>query len=160
MISALLLRAQSLSHAQLLVTPWTVAHQSPLSMGLFRQKYWSRLPLFSPEVLPDPGIKLTSPGSPALPRGFFTTEEILISFLLSTSLKCLHPLFIITSTLTTWFSIDWSPMMVMCVSASPSGSEMPLPKASSPSDHFRSLLGPAAGLSYNNPFQVWLKASL
>ena len=25
-------------------TPWTVAHQAPLSMGFSRQEYWSRLP--------------------------------------------------------------------------------------------------------------------
>ena len=25
-------------------TPWTVAHQAPLSMGFFRQEYWSELP--------------------------------------------------------------------------------------------------------------------
>ena len=28
-----------------LVTPWTAAHQAPLSMGFSRQKYWSRVPL-------------------------------------------------------------------------------------------------------------------
>ena len=27
-----------------LVTPWTVAHQAPLSMGFSRQEYWSGLP--------------------------------------------------------------------------------------------------------------------
>ena len=26
------------------VTPWTVAHQAPLSMGFSRQEYWSVLP--------------------------------------------------------------------------------------------------------------------
>ena len=30
-----------LSHVRLLVTPWTVAHQAPLSMEFFRQEYWS-----------------------------------------------------------------------------------------------------------------------
>ena len=29
-------------------TPWTVAHQVPLSMGLFRQEYWSGLPFPPP----------------------------------------------------------------------------------------------------------------
>ena len=48
---------------QLFVTPWTVAHQAPLSMGFSRQEYWSRLPCPSPEDLPDPRIE---PGSPAL----------------------------------------------------------------------------------------------
>ena len=35
---------QSLSHAWLFATPWTVAHQAPLSIGFSRQKYWSGLP--------------------------------------------------------------------------------------------------------------------
>ena len=37
-----------------LVTLWTVACQTPLSMGFFRQEYWSRLPLPSPGTLPNP----------------------------------------------------------------------------------------------------------
>ena len=56
-------RAQSLSRVQLFPTPWTVARQAPLSMGFFRQEYWSGLPFPSPEDLPDSGIK---PRSPAL----------------------------------------------------------------------------------------------
>ena len=47
-------------------TPWTVAHQSPLSMGFSRQEYWNGLPFPSPGDLPDPGIE---PGSPALHGG-------------------------------------------------------------------------------------------
>ena len=39
-----------------LVTPGTVAHQAPLSMGFSRQEYWSGLPFPSPGDLPDPGI--------------------------------------------------------------------------------------------------------
>ena len=35
------------SCVQLFVTPWTAAHQAPLSMGLSQQEYWSGLP-FSP----------------------------------------------------------------------------------------------------------------
>ena len=65
-----------LSHfscVQLLATPWTVAHQAPLSMGFPRQEYWSGLPFPSPGDLPEPGIK---PVSPALTGGFFTTEPL------------------------------------------------------------------------------------
>jgi len=29
-------------------TPWTIAHQAPLSMGFLRQEYWSGLPFSSP----------------------------------------------------------------------------------------------------------------
>ena len=39
-------------------TPWTVAHQAPLSMGFSRQEYWSGLPFPSPGDLPNPGIEL------------------------------------------------------------------------------------------------------
>ena len=46
-----------------LVTPWTVAFQTPLSMGFSRQEYWSGLPFPFPGDLPDPGIES---GSPAL----------------------------------------------------------------------------------------------
>ena len=57
---------QSLSHVQLFATPWTVAHQNPMSMGFSRQEFWSGLPFPSPGDLSDPGIK---PGSPALQAG-------------------------------------------------------------------------------------------
>ena len=43
------------------MTPWTVDHQAPLSMGFLRQEYWSRFPFPSPGDLPDPGIGFLSP---------------------------------------------------------------------------------------------------
>ena len=43
-------------------------------MEFSRQDYWSGVPLPLPEALPDPEIELTSPGTPALTGGFFTTE--------------------------------------------------------------------------------------
>ena len=45
--------AQSCGHSVML---WTVACQAPLSMGFFRQEYWSGLPFPSPGDLLDPGI--------------------------------------------------------------------------------------------------------
>ena len=53
------------------VTPWTVAHQAPLSMGFSRQEYWSGLPFPSPGGLPDPGIE---PPSPALQVDSFSSK--------------------------------------------------------------------------------------
>ena len=41
-------KVKSLSHIWLLVTPWTAAHQAPLSMGFSGQEYWSGVPLPSP----------------------------------------------------------------------------------------------------------------
>ena len=37
-------KVKSLSHARLLVNPWTAAYQAPLFMGFSRQEYWSGLP--------------------------------------------------------------------------------------------------------------------
>ena len=42
------------------VTPWTVAHQTPLSVEFIRQECWSAVPFPSPEDLPNPRIKLVS----------------------------------------------------------------------------------------------------
>ena len=51
------MKVKSLSHVQLLVTPWTAAYQAPPSMGFSRQEYWSVLPLASPEKLNPAQIK-------------------------------------------------------------------------------------------------------
>ena len=60
-----------LSHVQFFVTPWTVAHQTPLSMEFSRQEYWSGLPDPSPDDLPNPGPE---PECLAFASDFFTTE--------------------------------------------------------------------------------------
>ena len=56
------------NHIQLFLTLWTVVHHFPLSMGFFRQEYWSGLPFPFPGDLPDPGIEpgIVSLTSPAL----------------------------------------------------------------------------------------------
>ena len=69
-----------LSHfscVRLCVALWTTAYQTPLSMGLSRQEYWSGLPCPLPGDLPDSGVKFASPKSlmsPELAGGFFTTS--------------------------------------------------------------------------------------
>ena len=55
-----------LSHARLFVTPLTVAHQAPLSMGFFSQEYWSGLPFSTLGDRPKPRIEPVSLASPAL----------------------------------------------------------------------------------------------
>ena len=86
----LLLLLKHYSHVRLFVTPWTVAHQAPLSMGFSRQGYWSGLPGPPPGDLPDPG---TDPGSlmaPTLAGRFSTTSATWEAhFILITSLKAL-----------------------------------------------------------------------
>ena len=54
-----------------LMTPRTVACQSPLSMGFSRQEYWSGLPFPFPGNVPNPGIES---GSPALQADSLPTE--------------------------------------------------------------------------------------
>ena len=54
---------KSLSCVGLFASPWTVAYQTPPSMGFSRQEYWSGLPFPSPGDLPNPRIE---PWSPAL----------------------------------------------------------------------------------------------
>ena len=42
------MKGKSLSHVPLFATPWTAAHQAPLSLGFSRQEFWSGLPFPSP----------------------------------------------------------------------------------------------------------------
>ena len=67
------------SHILLFATPWTAAHQAPLSMGFSRQEYWSGLPFPSLGDLPDPGVE---PGSPILQADSLLSEppEIVLPF--------------------------------------------------------------------------------
>ena len=46
-----------LSHVQLFGIPWTVAHQTPLSMEISSQEYWSGLAFPTPGGLTHPDIK-------------------------------------------------------------------------------------------------------
>ena len=64
-------KVKSFSCVRLFATPWTVALQTPPSMGFSRQEYWSGLPFPSPGDLPDPGIK---PRSPSLQADALTSE--------------------------------------------------------------------------------------
>ena len=52
-------------------TPWTVAHQDPLSMEFSRQEHWSEVTFPTPGDLPNPRIQ---PKSPELAGGVFTAE--------------------------------------------------------------------------------------
>ena len=60
------------SGIQLFAIPWTVACQTPLSMGFPRQDYRNGLPFPPPGDLTDPGIKPASPVAPALAGRFST----------------------------------------------------------------------------------------
>ena len=64
-------RVKSLSCVSLFATLWTVAHQTPPSMGFSRQDYWSGLLFPSPGDFSDPGIEV---GSPTLQAGSSPSE--------------------------------------------------------------------------------------
>ena len=69
------MHAQSLSRIRLFSTPWTVAHQAPLSMRFPRQKYWNGL------LCPPSGIFLTQGLNPisfvsCIAGGFLTAEPL------------------------------------------------------------------------------------
>ena len=55
-------RTQLLSRVWLFGTPWTVAHQAPLSMAFSKQEYWRGLPFPTPGGLPDPWFLRVLPG--------------------------------------------------------------------------------------------------
>ena len=59
-----------------LVTPWTEAHQAPLSMGFPREEYYSRLPFPTPGDLFDSGIKCVFLSYPALADGLLLEKCI------------------------------------------------------------------------------------
>ena len=66
---------QSLSHVRLFATPWTIACQAPLSMGICRQEYQSGLPFPSSGDLSHLGIKPVAPSeSSVFQADSFTTE--------------------------------------------------------------------------------------
>ena len=50
------MHAQLLSHVQFFATPWTITHQTPLTMEFSRQEYGRGLPFPPPGYLPDSGI--------------------------------------------------------------------------------------------------------
>ena len=63
--------AKLLQSCPTLCDPVDLAHQAPLSLGFFRQEYWSGLLFPSPRDVPDTGIK---PWSPALQADSLSSE--------------------------------------------------------------------------------------
>ena len=63
--------AKSLSRVQLFVTPWTVTHQAPLSMGILQARILEWVAMPSCRDLPNPEIK---PRSPALQADSLPSE--------------------------------------------------------------------------------------
>ena len=74
----------------------SVQDQAPLSTGISRQAYWSRLPFPAPRDLPNPGIKLLSPALQAysLPSEPPGKSNIIHRFLTAGGLVPLTPVFV------------------------------------------------------------------
>ena len=79
----------------LFATPWAVTHRTPLSTGLSRQEYWSRLPFSPPKNLPDSETEPRFPATPTLGRCILSTEPPgkphLVTDLTSHSRAWMHP---------------------------------------------------------------------
>ena len=68
------MQCPSLGRVRLFATPWTAAHQAPLSMGFSRKEHWSGLPCPPPGDLPSPGTEPVSLASLALVGGCATIQ--------------------------------------------------------------------------------------
>ena len=77
------MHARSLQLCPTFSALWTIAHKVPLSLGFSRHEYWGGFPCPPPEDLPDPGMETTSPVSPALEGGVFTTSTAWEALLLT-----------------------------------------------------------------------------
>ena len=87
-----------LSHVHLFEAPWTVAHQTSLSMEFSREEYWSGFPFSPPADLPEPGIEPASLVFSVLVGGFFTASgEIYDSCTMRLMLKGSLPPFLLSS---------------------------------------------------------------
>ena len=83
------------------MTPWTVAHQGPLSIGFSRQEYWSGLPFSSTGYLPDPSLlhcrqiryPLSHQGSPMSGLELKKYVFSLCSILFNSKYRCFSILF-------------------------------------------------------------------
>ena len=64
------------SCVQLFATPWTVAHQAPLYMGILQARILEWVVTPSSRDLSNPGIASTSLYVSCLSRWFFTTSAI------------------------------------------------------------------------------------
>ena len=81
--------SKRISRVWLFVTPWTVAHQAPLSMGFSMKEYWSGLPCPPPALsfLPEP-LAHFSPGKWAVPASGRKSRPVLSEWAPSPDDRC------------------------------------------------------------------------
>ena len=70
------MKVKSLSRVRLFVTPWTVAHQAPPSMGFSRREYWCGLPFPPPGDLPGSEVGLLAQRLVSWLRGWSPGSEV------------------------------------------------------------------------------------
>ena len=110
------------SRVLLFVTPWTVGHQAPLSMGFSRQEYWSGLPCPASHTSGQPGsLPLAQAGEPLLQFSFLTCLEFPSSglFHISDPQLAWHPFAAATK------SLQLCPTLCDPIDGSPPGSPIP-----------------------------------
>ena len=83
LLQCMKVKGKSLSRVRLFATPWTAAHQAPLSMGFSRQEYWSGVPLLSPF------LDLSYPSSAQTLLAFYSTASAYSFFPSQTRTLCL-----------------------------------------------------------------------
>ena len=86
-------KSSPLSQVLPFATPWTIAHQAPLSMGFSKQEYRTGLPFPPPGDLPNPRMEPASLMSPALVVGSLGVVNIVNQWFMKTfmlSLMYLH----------------------------------------------------------------------
>ena len=86
-------KGKSLSCVWLFATPWTAAHQAPLSMGFSRQECWSGLPL------PSPSFLLILYKNTPFQKGIYMAPDISVCLQLRFLILCLRHQFLSMSVL-------------------------------------------------------------
>ena len=81
------------NHVRLCATPWTVAHQAPLSMEILQARILEWVVMLSSSYLPHSGIKLMSPSFPALVQFSYSvvSDSLWPHGLQNTRLHCPSP---------------------------------------------------------------------
>ena len=94
-----------------LATPWTIAHQAPLSMEFSRQESWSGLPFPSLGDLPDPGIERGSPALQSDSTIWFTREAYIYIHIRVCVCVCVYNFYLFV------FDCAWSSLLCQLFSS-------------------------------------------
>ena len=107
------------------MTPWTIAHQTPVSMGFSRQEYWNGLLCPPPGDLPDWGSNLhllcllhwQADSLPLVPPGKPNTQYDMCAYLVCVCLLSNYPSKWITLIHTTTYTYTFCVCVCVCARA-------------------------------------------